>query len=78
MTVRSPYRLSLSNAQVDAAQMAAIIKRTFVSQVFTTGQKAAVEYCGKNGSNERYMGVHSEHSSSSTRAGGGREREGCF
>lgn len=48
MTVRSPYRLSLSNAQVDAAQMAAIIKRTFVSQVFTTGQKAAVEYCGNN------------------------------
>ena len=28
--------------------MAAIIKRTFVSQVFTTGQKAAVEYCGNN------------------------------
>ena len=29
--------------------MAAIIKRTFVSQVFSaTGQKAAVEYCGNN------------------------------
>ena len=29
-------------------QLSAIVKRTFVSQVFTVGQKAAVEYCGNN------------------------------
>ena len=34
--------------QVDAVQLAAILKRTFASQVFTVGQKAAVEYCGNN------------------------------
>ena len=34
--------------QVDAAQMGAIVQRSFVSQVFTVGQKAAVEYCGNN------------------------------
>ena len=28
--------------------MAESIKRAFVSQVFTIGQKAAVEYCGNN------------------------------
>ena len=28
--------------------MAAILQRSFVSQVFTVGQKAAVEYCGNN------------------------------
>ena len=34
--------------QVDAVKMAESIKRAFVSQVFTVGQKAAVEYCGNN------------------------------
>ena len=28
--------------------MGAIVRRSFVSQVFTVGQKAAVEYCGNN------------------------------
>jgi vesicle-fusing ATPase len=28
--------------------MGAIVLRSFVSQVFTVGQKAAVEYCGHN------------------------------
>ena len=33
---------------VDANSMTTILRRTFSSQVFTVGQKAAVEYCGNN------------------------------
>jgi vesicle-fusing ATPase len=33
---------------VDAVALGAGIKRVFASQVFTVGQKAAVEYCGNN------------------------------
>ena len=39
---------SFVSEQVDAVKMAESIKRAFVSQVFTVGQKAAVEYCGNN------------------------------
>ena len=43
-----PYPNSFVSEQVDAVKMAESIKRAFVSQVFTVGQKAAVEYCGNN------------------------------
>lgn len=33
---------------VEADALTTILRRTFSSQVFTVGQKAAVEYCGKN------------------------------
>lgn len=43
-----PFPNSFVSEQVDAVKMAESIKRAFVSQVFTVGQKAAVEYCGNN------------------------------
>lgn len=34
--------------EIDAVKLAQSLTRTFASQVFTVGQKAAVEYCGNN------------------------------